>query len=188
MAPALAEWEQQEAQWRREANDWARKKLLEHFESDAAFNPMTAGELMAQLDADVSMPTAWARILKTDTVSYRERYSTVRNVLESLARQRIIAMGTTVNAKGREKSTTYSRPRDASDDWDIQIDGTAAAVQRARQGIRDWLQLDGSILDGVTGLKFTPKQRAGGPRSVYEQAAKHEGKPNRNRRATRGTD
>ncbi len=189
MVPALADWREQEDRWQHEALGWVRTKLTEHFESERGFAPMTAGDILARLDTDPSMPTAWARLVKSDTVSYRQRYSNVRNILEALARQKIVSMGTTVNAKGNPKSTTYARPRDASAEWTIDIQGSPAAVQRTRQGIRDWLSIDGSMLDGVTSLVFTRKITGSGGDDGSNQSIKAErSRPRRQRRGTRGSN
>jgi hypothetical protein len=189
MAPALTAWQEQEARWKSEANAWVRDRLRAHFESEAGFEPMTAGNLLAKLDADTGMPTAWARVLKSDTVSYQERYSTVRNILEGLARQRIVVLGTTVNAKGLERATTYARPRDASTEWTIELDGASHATSAAQAGIREWLSTSGAVLNGINSVMLSRKT----DRGVYGGSAQgteggNQGRParRRNPRRTRG--
>jgi hypothetical protein len=120
---------------------------------------MTAGEVLRMLDHDPTMPTGWARLVQSDTSSYRERYSTVRNTLEVLARQKFLVIGTTINAKGQENSTTYARPRDASADWSLQVDAVNPEHRnRALQGLKQWLAFEGSqFLDGISAILLTRK-------------------------------
>lgn len=161
MGPGVTEWQSLEARWKRESYDWVKAKIEAYLQTDGAFEPRTAGEILSMLDASTTdMPTGWARILRSDSASYKERYATVRNTLEVLARQKQVVLGTTVNIKGNPKATTYARPRDASAEWGIQIEGDATAVRRARAGIRDWLALDGSVLDGIDKIEFTRKSNA----------------------------
>ena len=190
MPPAQLAWNTQEKSLKVEAQRWVKERIKEHFESDAGYEPLTAREMMNRLDLDVTQPSGYARIVKADTQSYTERYALVRNTLEGLARQRVVSLGTTIGTRGSPVATTYSRPRDANEQWDVQIEGDPVAVGRARNGIREWLSLDGSVLDGITGIIFTPKTRkSGGTRQdgqmeVAEKSKKRSRKP----RTTRGGD
>jgi hypothetical protein len=191
MAPALAEWQEQESKWKAEANAWVRDKLRQHFDSERGFEPMTAGDIMHMLDGDPSMPTGYARHVKSDTANYQERYALVRNLLEGLARQRIVVLGTTVNAKGLDRASTYARPRDASADWTIELDGSSIAVTRARAGLREWLQTSGAVLDGIDSVMLSRKTHIRGDSSngrTTEGAGSAQLKParRRNPRRTRG--
>jgi hypothetical protein len=165
MPEALVKWREERETFRRQAIDWARSMLEEHFATEDAYKPRTAGELCQWLDDHPAQPRGWSMLVEKDTASYRERYGHVRNILEVLARQRVVAMGTTVNAKGNPKATTYARPHDATSEWDISLEGSPDAVARARQGIREWLSLDGSVLDGVTGVIFTRRGAGKAPRA-----------------------
>jgi hypothetical protein len=159
MAPALARWEEQVAHWKEEAAQWVRTRIEEHFSSEAGYQPMTAGEVMHMLDHDPSMPTGWARLVQSESTAYRERYAMVRNTLEVLARQRVLVIGSTVNVKGKENTSTYARPRDASADWTIDVEALSSENRsRALQGIKQWLALDGGLcLEGVSTIMLERK-------------------------------
>lgn len=188
MPPAQVEWNTQERSLKSEAQRWVKQRIKEHFESDAGYEPLTAREMMNRLDLDVTQPSGYARIVRADTVSYTERYALVRNTLEGLARQRVVSLGTTIGTRGAPVVTTYARPRSSSDHWDIQIEGDPECVSRARQGISEWLSLDGSVLDGVTGIIFTPKNKSGGTHIDGQTSGNGKKARSRKPRTTRGGD
>lgn len=189
--PALAEWQEQEERLRREAQTWARRKLEEHFSSELGFEPKSAGEMMQILDQQNDMPSGWARVLKSDTAAYKERYAMVRNTLEVLARQKFLIMGSATNSKG-VPSTVYARPRDASADWDISLKGAPGAIHKAQDALKEWLRLEGAALDGVDLVQFKRKQiTAGLPPELSHKAPgaapKHGGgRPRKRGRVTLG--
>lgn len=163
--PAISEWKQQEAAWNAQASAWVRDTLADYFSTDdRAFAPHTTKSVLEYLESKPTMPTAFARLVKSDTVSYNKRYEITRNALESLARHRQVAMGTTTNALGRERSTTYARPRDESDNWGLEIEASSPTVTSGvKAGVREWLKLDGgTILQGATRVVLTRKSRSGG--------------------------
>jgi hypothetical protein len=163
MAPAVAAWKEQETRWKQEALAWVRSKLEAWRDTEEAYEPRTAADLMHMLDAAPDVPTGYARIVGSDTKSYRERYAAVRNALEVMARQKLLVMSGTINAKGRENSTTYARPRDATGDWIIHVEGDKKSAERAKAAGRAWLALEGGAsLDGVSQLVFIRKPKIGG--------------------------
>jgi hypothetical protein len=169
--PALAKYQEQEVAWKAEATQWVRETLREFFESEAGYEPRTAAEVMDVLDREPSMPFGYARLVRSETPAYNERYATVRNALEGMARKRELVLGTAINAKGNPRATTYARPRDATKDWVIAVEAsTHAAGAHARQAVKEWLQLEGSALEGVTSL--TLRRKRGG--SIHEVSPEEE--------------
>jgi hypothetical protein len=153
----INEWHALVAKWKEETSVWARKILSEYFLTDAAYEPRTAGEVVKLLDERSDVPVGWSRLLDS-TPGYQERYALVRNTLEQMAHKRLLSLGTTINSRGNDQSTTYARPYDASREWSIVVDADSdTAGNRARAEILEWLQLEGGALDGVTSIRLTKK-------------------------------
>jgi hypothetical protein len=193
---------------RAKAMDWARGKIVEYFESERGYTPMTAGDLLHLLDQQIDSPCGWQQLQDADSTAYRHRYAIVRNTLEVLARQKKLVIGSTVNAKGKDNSATYSRPRDASADWNVGISATSgSADHRVRQRVNEWLSFDDGTLHQVNeihlvrkGVRFvkSSETKAQEPfpapgRGDADQESppkKRRGRPpgSRNRRTTQGGD
>lgn len=159
---ALAQVRADEARAEEKAKEWVRATLEALFTSDAGFEPRTSREVMAMLDTNIDMPTEYARFVKEgDIVLYNKRYQWARNTLEQLARKKLVVVGATLNKFERD-AATYARPRDASDEWTIEIDALDhIAKMRALRGIKEWLQLDGAVLDNVKDVLLTRKGSGG---------------------------
>jgi hypothetical protein len=92
-----------------EARAWARSVLYDHLHPGTE---MTCGEILGCLDADPRRPQIWDHLAASETERYKKRYHMVRKLLENGAREQKLVLGTTVNSKGREKSTTYAAVAD----------------------------------------------------------------------------
>lgn len=164
LPPAVAEWRKQEEAWNAQASAWVRDTLGDFFTMTAEPGVgYTTSDVLKMLDDLPTMPMAWGRLVKSESASYNKRYEMTRNSLEALARKRLVAVGTTTNAHGRERTTTYARPRDESQNWSLEIEAISNTVRaRALNGIKTWLALDGgSVLDGVTSARFVRRQSGG---------------------------
>jgi hypothetical protein len=137
------------------ASKWARDTLEKFFTTDeVAFEPRTAAAVLDYLDCIESKPSAWRRLMRTETDTYVKRYDLCRSALESMARRKLLVRGTTTNALGNDRSATYARPRDAAADWVLEVDClTQEQRDRAQGALLAWLSLEGAdALDGVSGL------------------------------------
>ncbi len=155
-SPAILEWKAKERSWTIEAKAWVRTKLREYFNSESAYEPRTSSEIMSRLDSAPDMPTGYARVCLSDTQAYNTRYAWVRNTLEAMARARVCATGSTVNAKGREGSTTYARTRDFSRDWEVEVSGGPRS-RAAADSLKEWLTTSGHQLADIEGILLTRK-------------------------------
>jgi hypothetical protein len=166
---ALIKEREKDAREDARAKAWVRTALEAFFATDAGFEPRTSREIMGLLDRDMSMPGAYARLAARDgdVAAYNKRYQWVRNALEAMSRKKLVVTSQTLNKFERE-SATYARPRDASAEWSIEIDTTDnVARMRALNGIKQWLQLDGAVLQNV---KYVRMFRKPGVKQQYEQA------------------
>jgi hypothetical protein len=157
MPEALVKVREEQERAAEKAKVWVRHALEELIASDDGYTERTAGEILALLDSDVGMPTEYARLVSTGF--YQKRYDIVRNALHALADKKLVIIGETINSRGRE-GETFSRPRDVSADWVIEVDATdGMSKERALRGITAWFQLDGAVLNNVTGVFLTHKRR-----------------------------
>lgn len=157
--PALTQWQQQEARWREEAQQWVKSTLVAYFGTEAADLARTTAEIMTELlDKHPGMPSAYARLLSN---RYAERYDLVRNTLEGLARNKACVIGSALNSKGRE-SSAYARPQNVADAWHVAVQAAdKESHDNAVRGIREWLSLDGATLRNVDGVMLSRKQPGG---------------------------
>ena len=89
--PLVREERRKEAEANAQASAWCRDTLAQFFSADErAFSPHTTGQLLTMLDEWDEMPSAWARLVKSETPAYTKRYDMVRNSLEALARKRAV--------------------------------------------------------------------------------------------------
>lgn len=183
--PALTHWQEQEAKWRVESQQWVKSTLLAYFKTPAADIARTSAEIMLEiLDIDSTMPEAYARLMVKNR--YDERFHLVRNTLETIARSKACVIGSTLNKSGREAST-YARPQNAVDDWSIVVQTTDKGAEgRALHGIKEWLSLEGAVLRNVTGVMLIRK--AGGTETnETTNTAADKSAGNQGRASARGT-
>jgi hypothetical protein len=156
--PALSKIRQEEAARRAEASEWIKSSLQVFFSTqDAAYTERTTAEVLEMLDRDPEQPLGYASLNKPEAASYRARYDLCRNTLEALSRRRVVAVGTTINAKGREGSITYARARDASEGWQINLKGPRGK-DAALTSLREWLRSGGDAsLSGIDRVTLVRK-------------------------------
>ncbi len=162
-SPAVEEWRAREQQWDTEAARWVRTTLEQWFTADSTYSEKTAANVMDMVDNRHDHPAGWARLLVNPTATYRKRYDLIRNALETLARARVVATGTTVNANGRSGSATYARARSPADIWEVTMSGPPGDVAYAKNRALQWLEAEGDLaLRNITTVSITRKQGPGG--------------------------
>lgn len=144
-----------------EASVWVRAVLREFYTADdAAFEPRTASDVLHLLDEHPGQPSAWARLVRSDSAAFNKRYALVRTALEHLAKKRVVVTGSTINAKGNPRSTTYVRPHDASGAWSLELETPdGEARRRATEAFTAWLQHEGGqALQGIERVALVRKR------------------------------
>jgi hypothetical protein len=191
-APAQLAWQENEAELRAQAREWAKQTIDAWVFNDATYTPRTAAAFLAKLDVDPSQPEAWAYFNKPGTQYYTDRYSMVRNHLEGLARSKQVVCGTTINRNGVEGSTTYARARDVTKLWHVEIPGDRSGS--IAQIIHVMLTTHGALLEAspIQGIFITRKQGRGVDLSEATRALATDKpgttKARRKPRTTRGGD
>lgn len=158
LPPAVLAAREQQRKWLDEAREWVRDAVLKYIppEGDGA---KTCAEIMSQLDADPTMPHGYGHLVRSETVSYNKRYHMVRNILEDFARKRVINIGTTINARGRERSSTYAlaKAKNGSGSPDVQELLKQFLAGLSEQGV-DVEQIANSVIGSNRGDDGTKKQ------------------------------
>lgn len=154
LPPALRDLRSKEKAWAAEAREWLKETVPKYLSTE---EPKTCGEILADMDADPTMPTGYAMLVRSEKVAYNKRYLMLRHVLETLARARVVWIGTTINTRGNERSSTYTLAKDASEQWKVDVSAKPNVKNSIEEDLRAFLAEKGYTPSDIAEIKLTPR-------------------------------